>query len=210
VFTESNFATSLDQLGPAQIDIADKTGVFRELSQSYGESGRHYHDQTHVSECLEHFSTCRELAERPAEVEIALWFHDAIYDTRSGDNEERSADWAAKFLNSIGIEQDVVSRIHQMIVATKTHVAASPDESLLLDIDLGILGASPEAFERYDAAIRSEYSWVPLEQYVAGRLGILKSFLDRPKIYQTDFFGRILEDKARVNLAAKVAELAAK
>lgn len=204
MFNQSNLSASLAALG-----VADASDVFNRLAQAYGEDGRHYHNQTHVAECLGHFSSCKELAERPAEIEVALWFHDAIYDTKSGDNEERSADWASEYLNAEGVAQPVVDRIHQMIVATKTHESSSADESLLLDIDLGILGATRAAFEEYDAAIRSEYSWVPLEQYVAGRLAILKAFLGRQKIYQTDHFGRILEANARLNLAAKIDELSA-
>src|SRR5687768_17503475 len=60
--------------------------------------GRHYHTLTHLTACLRELDTAQKLAERPAEVELALWFHDAVYRTYRFDNEARSAEWAARFV----------------------------------------------------------------------------------------------------------------
>lgn len=135
MFDESRLSTCLKKLG------ADSTaGIFARLSDAYGEAGRFYHDTTHIEECLTHLSEHVELAGYAAEVEAAIWFHDAVYDTKAADNEEQSADWASEYLLSVSVEAEAVSRIHSMIIATKTHVAETLDQKLMLDIDLGILG----------------------------------------------------------------------
>ena len=202
MFSESVLCASLSSLG-----VSSCKTIFESLKNAYGAQDRHYHDQSHVSECLVHLGNTSHLATRVSEVEIAIWFHDAIYDSTKGDNEERSADWAANYLSDEGISKEIVSRIHDMIIATKTHVAKTDDEALLLDIDLGILGSSEATFELYDQAIRSEYHWVPIEQYSAGRVGVLRSFLDRPRIYQTTHYYDALEQTARSNLARKIEEI---
>ena len=205
MFDESNLSNCLNLLGARSTD-----GIFGRLQQAYGETGRYYHDGSHIEECLTHLGAHQKLAERPEEIEAAIWFHDAVYDTKASDNEERSADWASEYLTTAGVGSAIVSRVHAMIIATKTHVAETQDQKLLLDIDLGILGASPAAFERYDQAIREEYSWVPLEQYRSARVVVLKSFLDRSAIYQTQTFADRLERQARDNLSVKINELESK
>lgn len=198
-----------DQLGHslAQLGINAAGSIFEELAAAYQADDRHYHSDTHVTECLKQFARHRDLSERPAEIEVAIWFHDAIYDTSKGDNEEQSAEWARCYLLEHKVEHATVERIVDMIIATKTHQVTNRDSALLLDIDLGILGTAAEVFEAYDQAIRREYHWVPLEQYRAGRADVLRSFLDRQTIYQTEAFHSTLEEPARRNLRAKIAEL---
>lgn len=181
--------------------------LFAALAELYRDPGRHYHSDAHVAECLRALDAHRDLAERPEEVELAIWFHDAVYDTRRADNEEASARLAAECLTPLGIEAATVERIAELIRWTKDHRAECPDAELLLDIDLGILGQAPEVFERYDAAIRAEYAWVPEDPYRAGRAQVLQSFLDRERIYRTPTFRAAFERPARANLKAKLAEL---
>jgi predicted metal-dependent HD superfamily phosphohydrolase len=122
---------------------------------------RHYHTRQHLDECLTQFHDYRGLAKRPEEIEIAIWFHDAIYDTYRSDNEKKSALWAGEYLASAGVNRNTVKRVTNMILATKTHETNDPDSALMVGINLAILDAPPNVFERYDRAIRLEYAWVP-------------------------------------------------
>jgi predicted metal-dependent HD superfamily phosphohydrolase len=190
--------------------IVPKINLFDQLAAAYSEAGRYYHTDRHISECLRHFSSFRHLAKRPGEIEVALWFHDAVYDARRQDNEALSAAWATEYLNAERAESGVVNRIAAMILATKTHIAQDSDTALLLDIDLGILGSHPEAFEAYDRAIRLEYAWVPEAEYRSARAKVLQQFLDRPVLYQTLEFRDRYEAQARSNLEQKIAQLTLK
>lgn len=203
MFEKQNLHQSLAILG-----VTEPGNLFIELSECYQSSSRHYHTDRHVSECLRHFSSYHHQAENPAEIEIAIWFHDAIYDTTKSDNEEQSADWAKRYLSQKAVDAQVIDRIVKMIIATKTHQSDSEDSALMVDIDLGILGASPAVFEEYDAAIRREFHWVPTVQYCMGRSQVLSSFLKRKAIYQTSTLFDLLEVQARENLSRKIKELA--
>lgn len=204
LFTQENLHRSLAGLG-----ITPGEEIFKQLREAYTEAGRYYHTEKHVSECLAHFQTFRHLANRPAEIEVALWFHDAIYDTRRTDNEAKSAEWAQAYLALEGADAEALARIVAMINDTKNHHARHGDTALMVDVDLGILGASRNAFEVYDKAIRMEYEWVPEEQYRNRRVQVLKAFLDRESIYKTSEFRHHYEGQARENLARKIRELTA-
>jgi predicted metal-dependent HD superfamily phosphohydrolase len=180
---------------------ADGQGVYEQLLARYSEPHRHYHTAQHLGECLAMFESVRGTAEHPEEVELALWFHDAIYDTQRPDNEERSADWARAALREAGVASDSADRVHALIIATR-HTASPmlPDEQLLVDIDLSILGAEQARFNEYEEQIRKEYAFVPRWLFRRKRRAILQGFLDRPSIYSTAPFRERLEQRARANL----------
>ena len=202
VFTGERLADALEQIG-----ARPAPELFEKIRTMYTEPVRFYHTDQHVTECLKALDQHTSLAARPAEVEVAIWFHDAIYDSRKPDNEEQSAALAARTLSSLAVAAGPVARIEAMILATKSHLADDQDTALLLDIDLGILGQPADVFARYDDAIRKEYSWVPDEQYRTGRASVLQSFLDRSRIYVTDEFRQLYEDQARRNLASQLERL---
>ncbi|MFG1490321.1 hypothetical protein ABMA58_13810, partial [Oceanospirillum sp. HFRX-1_2] len=87
-------------------------------------------------------------------------------------------------------------------------VAENPDTCWMLDIDLAILGTSPEAYVRYEQAIRSEYLEVPLAVYCRKRAALLQGFLDENALYRTDVFRKEREQQARDNLTWALASLA--
>ena len=102
------------------------SGWYERLTSAYAEPQRHYHNRKHIAECLEEFDQARHLARQPIAVELALWFHDAVYEPKAGDNEERSAALAKECLNECGIGAPVVDAVSRLILATKTH-DAGPD-----------------------------------------------------------------------------------
>ena len=118
--------------------------VYRALMARYGEPHRKYHTLQHLRECLGQFEAVQGLASKAAEVEAALWFHDAIYEVKRSDNEARSAEWARSAALQAGVAPEVAARLHALVMVTRhTGVPAGHDEQLLVDIDLAILGAEP-------------------------------------------------------------------
>lgn len=185
-----------------------------ELSALYRQPGRHYHGLAHVEGLLALVSHHRTVLADPEAVEAAVWFHDAIYDSRRSDNEARSAALAEEKLGS-RVEAVRLSRIVAMIEATATHAlpdlgdeAAKRDAAFFLDMDLSILGAPKAAFDSYEAAVRREYAWVDDKAWRSGRAAVLKKFLARPHIFHTEAFRQRFEAEARRNIQRSIAALA--
>jgi predicted metal-dependent HD superfamily phosphohydrolase len=182
--------------------------AFDHLVQAYAEPQRAYHTLEHIRDCLAQFDQVSMLAERPVEVETALWLHDVVYDPRASDNEERSAGWAENVLGRHGAPAVVIERICDLILATKHRAApAGGDTTLLADIDLSILGRDVKTFERYERQIRQEYRFVPEQAFRQGRAKILETFLEREFIYQVFFFRERYEARARENLSGSISRL---
>lgn len=191
----------------ARIGGRDGAAVQAALNKGYGEASRAYHNWTHVGAMLSGLDDTRgELPDVDLDaIELAIWFHDVVYDAHAKDNEAQSAALFRK--NAGGLEPQLVDHVAALILATASHEACDdPSAQLLLDLDLAILAASPSAYDRYAAAIRSEYAFVPDDLWRTGRTDVLRRFLDRPYIYQTARF-RPLETPARDNLAREIAAL---
>lgn len=184
-------------------------GLLQALFDAYSEPQRHYHTLQHLEECFARFDTVKHLAEHPVEVELALWFHDSVYDVHAHDNEARSSDWAGRALREAGLAIDACVRIHALIMATcHDSSPASNDARLLTDIDLAILGAEPDRFAEYERQIRLEYAHVPEALFHAKRREILQAFLGRTRLFHTPALHERLEAAARRNLAQAVVATA--
>jgi predicted metal-dependent HD superfamily phosphohydrolase len=182
--------------------------MFERLLERYAEPWRAYHTLQHVRDCVRHLDEARHLSQRPAETELALWFHDVVYDTHRSDNEGLSARWAHQYALDQNLSETVALRVHDLILATKHDAPPlNPDAALLTDIDLVILGQPVAEFDLYEAQIRQEYSWVPEMAFCEGRAEILEGFLQRDSIYRTDHFCDRYERQARLNLERSLASL---
>jgi predicted metal-dependent HD superfamily phosphohydrolase len=181
--------------------------LLAELTAAYSEPHRRYHTFQHIEFCLREIGKHRAHAVRPSEIRWALLFHDAIYDPRRNDNEARSADWACRVMQEMQRSDEEIVRVRKLILAT-AHAgnAETPDEALLLDIDLSILGADDATFDEYDRAIRVEYEWVPDEAYRSARANVLQGFLKRDRIFRTVAY-RQQEAAARRNIERALERL---
>jgi predicted metal-dependent HD superfamily phosphohydrolase len=176
----------------------------------YSEPHRHYHNVQHIADCLNEFDSARDAAHEPLALELAIWFHDAVYNPRAADNEERSAELAAQFITETGVAREFKPAVFQLILATKHHDGTSHrDAALMVDIDLSIFGQPPERFWKYEEQVRGEYEWVPENVFATKRAEILERFLSRDKIFATKFFFLKYEAQARINLAESIQRLRA-
>jgi len=192
----------------AALNLTPPPGLCEQLLRAWDEPQRHYHTLQHLTECLALFDTLRAHAEHPADIELALWFHDAIYDVQGHDNEARSARWAVQALAAGGVDAARCQRVHDLIMATcHTALPASPDQALLVDIDLAILGAPAARFAQYTRQISAEYAWVPPQVYAVKRRAVVQGFLDRKQIYTTPAVAQRLEQHARNNLVKAISSL---
>jgi predicted metal-dependent HD superfamily phosphohydrolase len=174
----------------------------------YREPPRHYHTVQHLDECFARWPEIRAHTAHPAEVEIALWYHDAIYDTHRSDNEALSAQLARGTALDLGLAPDRAQRIADLILFTRHAVEPEgPDAEALVDVDLSILGTAPARFDEYERQVRQEYSWVPEETFRRRRGEILEQFLARRSIYSTPLFRERYEPAARANLERSLKSL---
>jgi len=202
---EAKWRALLERLGLS--DLSDVT--FGRLVAAYTKPDRHYRAIGHIEDCLDQLSACA-LAEAQADpIALALWFHDAVYNWRSKTNETDSADWAADFLAGCDASDELKAQVDGLILATR-HFVPEPligDQLLMVDIDLSILGRTPDVYDRYESTIREEYKWVPKMTYQRERRAVLRSFLARDVIFQTSRFRDLYEASARTNLQRAIDSL---
>ena len=111
MFTFQRLTKTLTALG-----IESTPAIFQALEKAYSHPARVYHDKTHIAACLESLDRhAAIIASNPAEIEIAIWFHDAIYDTTRSDNELKSAQWAVQYLSQENAPPESIERIKTMI-----------------------------------------------------------------------------------------------
>jgi predicted metal-dependent HD superfamily phosphohydrolase len=183
--------------------------LFNALVEHYSERARAYHDLSHIQSLLALSESLLDKIQNRDAHYFAVWFHDVIYDTQKSDNEEKSADFASEALTRLGVPEQTIGAVREMILATKHHRSAglSWDMKAFLDLDTSILGAPLEIYEEYSRAIRKEYSWVPDALYREGRKKVLNDFLGRARIYQTEEISAKYETQARRNIAEEIRAL---
>lgn len=179
--------------------------IWEQLESCYSEPHRAYHNFSHIEQCLWEFrnSSCNL-----SEVELAIWFHDTIYNPKSFNNEERSIELALIAFDAMELPNAYKYFVPPIIMETKHRDFGQPwGYDIFLDIDLSILGSSSEDFKLYCKQIREEYNWVPEDIYNEKRIEILKRFLNRPSIYRTVEFREKYENQARTNLTGEICDL---
>ena len=180
-------------------DALDPHPMYEEIVRRYGEPQRHYHVLTHVDDCLRRFDLASGLMANADEVELALWFHDIVYEPGSRDNERCSA--ALYLHRAYGAPRLFAARVASLILISR-HIKAARvgDRRYLVDIDLGGFGLPWEEFMAQSNLVRAEFADIPEEQFCAGQGRFMEGLLARPRFFVTDFFHDRLELQARRNV----------
>lgn len=181
------------------------------LIAAYSAPERHYHNLEHLHEMFRVVGRLAPNTDDPAVIQLAIWFHDAVYDPRAKDNEARSGELAVDLLGPIGVPASTIERVVRLVRATAHMDSHDPpgdrDTATLLDADLAILGAAEDRYRNYARDIRKEYDWVPETDYRKGRAAVLNKFLARPRIFSHQLMFEEGETRARKNMMDELASL---
>jgi predicted metal-dependent HD superfamily phosphohydrolase len=195
-----------------KLETADKWS--RALVDRYTEQQRYYHTVSHVDAMLDCLDAHRTGIKDRLAVELAVYFHDWIYKPQSKTNEADSVVAFMTFARELALEKEMVEKVVRMIEATVSHQisgAISPTErndvELFLDFDLEVLGRKWEEYIAYAGQIRREYACFGERDYKIGRAKVLRSFLDRERIYFSESFFGEKEKSARRNIKREIDEL---
>lgn len=187
--------------------------TWRILETLYTEPHRKYHTLLHIGDCL----SVLDVLETPVQkqiVEVALWWHDAVYVPGERDNEMNSValfDAVAGNLNTSDDEDDV---IRSAIYVTESHelfpahvIDSWTEKQAVIDIDLAILGAHPARYAHYAQSVREEYEFVSDEVWRAGRSTFLRKTLGKPAIFGLEEMRHRFDAQARENMASELETL---
>jgi predicted metal-dependent HD superfamily phosphohydrolase len=156
---------------PLVPDAQQRAAEFQRLCAVYQAPTRHYHTLQHIENLLNRVEAT-ELQD-PTVVQLAVWYHDAVYDALRHDNEARSAAEARAFLQKAALAPPRQQRVAFLIERTADHTQPQPphdaDLLLFLDADLSILGAPEAEYWAYARQVRQEYRLVPDLLYRPGR-----------------------------------------
>ena len=144
-------------------------------------------------------------------IACAIAFHDCVYDSSRGDNEERSAQVWLEASAAGKFDADERTWVADTIRATADHLGyagpiAAPGslEALrlwMLDLDLTPFGEAPDVFDYNARLLRAEAPKVSGEAFETARLRLLRRFADAPVIFRTAAIADRFDAPARGNIA---------
>jgi len=177
----------------------DGASMHAELCRLYDAPHRRFHTLGHVSDCIAWLDVVAPLVRDPDALELALWFHDAVYAAGSDANERRSAEMFASAAS--GARPHLCRRVCGLIMATRhTGAAQGNDRQFMVDIDLAGFGAPWKEFMAKGDELRAEFASQPDSDYYRGQIQFLCRLQRRKHFFCTDYFRERYEKIAQSNL----------
>ncbi len=177
----------------------DSATVFAELQRLYASPDRRFHTLDHIGDCVRHVDEVARLLADADAVELALWFHDAVYEHGAATNERRSAEMFLE--RSKGARPAFRRRVCGLILATlHADTVQGHDRRFMVDIDLAGFGAPWDEFMCKGALIRAEFPDQTDAEFYAKQVPFLQRLQQRPNMFATDYYRKRYEATAQDNL----------
>jgi predicted metal-dependent HD superfamily phosphohydrolase len=185
-----------------------KVILWDEIENCHSHKSRYYHNLNHLTHLFESLKPVSDQIKDEDIIAFSIFYHDIVYDIKSKKNELKSAELAVNRLTDLNISAEKTQLVYNQILATKSHSTSDcNDTNLFTDADLSILGADWDDYELYLLQIRQEYKLYPNLIYNPGRKKVLLYFLDKKRLFKTDYFYNKFEDKAKSNLEKELTLL---
>ena len=186
------------------------------LIERWSTPDRRFHNLRHLIDMLARVDELAEESHNPDIMRVACWYHGCVFSSdaenvsrgNGGEDETASAAFAEADLYHLGVPMETVKRVCSLIVNLKRHMLDEHDidAQALIDADLGTLAVDPQTYAEYVRLLREEYSHIPMEKYLRGRLTIVSRLLNREHLFHSPL-GERWEHAARENLSAEQRRL---
>ena len=204
---DANRFVALWQRAGSRRSVADIRRLFHEVQAHYDESHRQYHTPNHIRHCLRELDQIPRPLQDADAIELAIWFHDVIYDIGQPDNEAQSVVLFEQVSDG-DLTKNIRDQVSRLIMATcHGDVLKNLDEQYTADIDLSSFGLPWEAFLDDSIRVRGELTHQTDAEFLAGHRKFVSFLLNRPRIYFTDHFHDRYEARARANIQRRLEQL---
>lgn len=170
-------------------------------------SGRFYHNWDEL--LLRKKDYLNEINSTSSTLILAVFFQYFEFDGKR-NCVEKNCEVFDEFCSDAGLKDENTIKFVKKLLGDES-IDAMPgydDEiNLLQDLDLLVLGSSPEEYKRYRELLRKEYCHLDDSSYTKMRLKVLETFLMIPNIFSTNEFQTKFEDIARKNIVNEIEEL---
>ena len=188
---------------------SDAHAVYEQVLTHYQEPHRRYHTPEHIEHCLRQHDLAVAQMDDADAVEMAIWFHDVIYDVPTDNNERLSAEMFTRLAGQC-MHPEFRQAVHDMILTTQhPQIPTKNDEKFLVDVDLSSFGLPWEEMRRDSDNVRQEFLETSDENFYAGHIRFMRALLERPAFFATEFFRNRYEQRARSNIARLLEEFRA-
>ena len=212
----TSFVDAMQQIGATATET-DLEHEGADLMQRWNAPNRQLHNVRRLMNTLTHIDEIASSAHDPDILRVAAWYHGAFLnkalEIKLGGFQANFAatqciDHAHNRLTNLGVADEVVARIDELIAFLTRHRAPRSDfdAQVLVDADLAGLACSPQDYKKLRTSLRAELSELDDLQFVKARLALVKKLLSYETIYQSPL-GSAWENTARANLEVELTRL---
>jgi len=181
--------------------------IFSQLATMYGEEWRSYHNIGHISDCLGYFDDCCDQASNPDAMEMAIWFHDCIYEIGARNNEARSRDWFMEQTRGI-LDDKFRNRVSELIMDTcHRHQPDTEDGKLIADIDLTSFSLPWDQYIADGKNVQKELGNDKPGSDPSKKIGFLANLSKRDTVYFSPYYLENFEKSAQDNISTHLVQL---
>ena len=212
----TSFVDAMQQIGATATET-DLEHEGADLMQRWNAPNRQLHNVRRLMNTLTHIDEISSSAHDPDILRVAAWYHGAFLNKaleiklggfQANFAATRCIDHAHNRLTNLGVADEVVARIDELIAFLTRHRAPRSDfdAQVLVDADLAGLACSPQDYKKLRTSLRAELSELDDLQFVKARLALVKKLLSYETIYQSPL-GSAWENTARANLEVELTRL---
>ena len=212
----TSFVDAMQQIG-ATASQSDLENESVDLAERWSAPERQMHNVRRLMNTLTHIDEISSSAHDPDILRVAAWYHGAFLNKaleiklggfQANFASTRCIDHAHNRLTRLGVPEEVVARVDELIAFLTRHRAPRTDfdAQVLVDADLACLACSPQDYKKLRTSLRAELSELDDLQFTKARMALVKKLLSYETIYQSPL-GSAWEDTARANLEVELTRL---